>query len=599
ERPGGSKEPLASGRGLNYGYLLSAVLLVAVVALLWSPWKKEVQQVSPVVRFSVKLPDNAPLQGGTSGLAISPDGKYFVYRAHVTNGTQLYIHRMDQLTSQALPGTENANEPAFSPDGQWIVFGANLKLIKVSITGGAPEVICPLPNATRGIFWASDNTILFGIVNDAIFRVPAAGGTPIQVTSLDSTGGEISHRFPQLLPDGKTILFTVKHNNITTFDDAIIVAQKLDNSERKVLIRGGAYPKYLPTGYLTYMRGNSMLAVAFDVDHVEIKGTAVAVEQGGWFLQGAGNATMDFSSNGTLVFAPTGAQTGNANSLSWMDRTGKLSPLYDTLKPYTVALLSPDGQKIALGINAANNDVWVYHIARSVLSRITFGGGNNDNPIWSPDGKYIVYSAEKGKTQNLFRKPWDGGGNEERLTTSPNFQVANSFTPDGKILSFNEKGDIWILNMEGDHKSQPFIQTPATETDGFFSPDGKWMVYTSDETGKKEVYVTSFPEHRGKWQVSNGGGGGALWSRDGKELFYFNGSTIMKVDVLAQGGTFDFSVPRKLCEEAPDTDTQDISVDGKLFLVRVAQTQRVTLPELEVVTNWFQVVENKFAANRN
>ena len=599
DRSANPQDPAVARRRPNPGYLVSAVLVAVILVLLWSPWKKEAIQASPVVRFSVKLPDNAPLQGGTSGIAISPDGKNFVYRAHVTNGTQLYIHRMDQLTSQPLPGTESAAEPAFSPDGQWIVFGANQGLIKVSITGGAPELICPLQNATRGIFWASDNTILFGIVNDAIFRVPAAGGTPVRVTTLDSSGGEISHRFPQLLPDGKTILFTVKQNNITTFDDAIIVAQKLDQTERRVLIRGGAYPKYLPNGYLTYMRGNAMLAVPFDVDHLEIKGTAVAVEQGGWFLQGAGNATMDFSANGTLVFAPTGAQTGNANSLSWMDRHGSLSPLYDTLKPYTVALLSPDGQKIALGINAANNDIWVYHIARSVLSRITFGGGNNDFPIWSPDGKYIVYSAEKGKTQNLFRKPWDGGGNEERLTTSPNLQVASSFAPDGKVLSLNEKGDIWTLNMEGDHKAQPFIQSPANETDGLFSPDGKWMSYTSDETGKREVYVTSFPEHRGKWQISNGGGGGQLWSRDGKELFYFNGNTIMMVNVLAQGETFDFSVPRKLCDEPPDVDTQDISVDGKLFLVRVSQTQRVTLPELEVVTNWFQVVEGKFSANRN
>ncbi len=582
------------------GYILSGIFLIALIYLLIKPSRVESGPAQPAVRFSIALPENAQLAGGTSGISVSPDGKYFAYRAHVTNGTQLYLHRMDQLTFQPIPGGENANEPAFSPDGQWIVYSsANNKLLKVLISGGAPEVICPIQNTTRGISWTADNTILFGIVNDAIFRVPATGGTPVAVTHLDTTSGEISHRFPQLLPDGKTIIFTVKNNNITTFDDAVIVAQRLDNGERKILVRGGAYAKYIPTGYLMYMRGNAILAVLFDPERLEVKGTPVPIEEGGWFLRGAGNANVDFSANGTMVFAPTGSQTGNATSLGWMDRNGTTHTLYDTLRPYTGALLSPDGQKVALGINAANNDVWVYHIPRGVLSRVTFGGGNNDIPIWSADGKYLVYSAEKGKSQNLFRKPWDGSGNEERLTTSPNFQLAVSFTPDGKMLSFNEKGDIWILPMEGERKPFPFIQSNADETDGAFSRDGRWIGYTSDETGKPEVYVTSFPQHQGKWQISNGGGIYPVWSRNGKELFYFNGRSVMKVDVLATAATFDFSVPRNVCEAPPSVNIQDISVDDKQFLVTIARTERLTLPQLQVVTNWFDVVKNKFAGSKN
>jgi serine/threonine-protein kinase len=273
---------------------------------------------------------------------------------------------MDRLTVEPIPGTENADDISFSPDGQWILYSiAGQKLAKVSISGGAPVVLCPIQTPTRGTSWSSDNTVLFGLVNDGIFGVSSSGGTPYPVTVLDTAAGEISHRFPQLLPDGKTVIFTVKNNSITTFDDAVIVAQRTDNAERKVLIRGGSYPKFISTGYLTYMRGNSILAVPFDAERLEIRGTAVQVQEGGWFLQGAGNAHMDFSADGMLVFAPTGAQSGSVSSLAWMARDGIVRPLYDSLKPYTAAIVSPDGEKIALGINAANNDVWVYQIPRA------------------------------------------------------------------------------------------------------------------------------------------------------------------------------------------------------------------------------------------
>lgn len=578
------------------------VLVIAVVLVAWSPWRKEISLTRPVMRFSIDLMANAPLslsRLGQGGLAVSPDGKYLAYTAQIPNATQLYLHRMDQLTSQPIPGTENSAEPAFSPDGQWIVFNtAQQKLVKVSIFGGAPETVCQTNGQTRGIWWAADNTIFYGHISTGIHRVSASGGTPEAVTSLDSAAGEISHRFPQLLPDGKTIIFTIKLNNITSFDEALIAAERLGTGERKILVRGGTYVRYAPTGHLIYIRGNTIYAVPFDAERLEVSGPPVPIEEGGWMNRGSGQASIGFSNNGVLVFAPSGPRSFESFALAWMDRQGKTRPLLETLRSYFSARLSPDGQKVATDINAANDDIWVYHITRGTLTRLTFAGGNNDLPIWSPDGKYVVYSAEKGKSPNIFRKPWDGSGAEERLTNDPNAQNPTSFTPDGKMLSYEQNGDIWILPLEGDRKPWPFIQSSAIEVGEYFSPDGRWMAYVSNESGKSEVYVTAFPKREGKWQISVGGGAGPIWSRNGKELFFTNGSSLMVVNVTA-GSTFDFSVPRKLCDIPPSTSVWDIAVDGQQFLALVSQSQQLTLPRLEVVTEWFEELKAKFAGSKN
>ena len=600
-------EPSERSRKQAFWYALTGLLSLAVVFLIFNPWRREAGASHPTLRFSVDLPVNAPVYGeaGGSAVAISPDGKYIAYLAQIKNTSQIYLHRMDQMSSTPIPGTENATESAFSPDGQWVVFNsAQQKLVKVPILGGSPQVLCPTQSATRGICWTPDNTILFEQVSSGIFRVSANGGTPEAVTSLDSAAGEISHRFPQPLPDGKTIMFTIKLNNITTFDEAVIVAQRIGTRERKILVRGGSFARYVPTGYLVYIRAKTIFAVPFDAERLEVKGPPVPVEEGILTNGAAGQAYVDFSNDGMLVFAPSGTLSPFENLvLAWMDRHGTTAPLFDTLRGYNRARLSPDGQKIATDISAANDDIWVYQIPRGILTRLTFGGGNNNFPMWSPDGKYVVYNSEKGKSPNIFRRPWDGSGDEERLTSSANAQIPVSFTPDGKMLSFNENNDIWILPLDSvggknERKPWPFIQSPAEESEGIFSPDGRWMAYTSNESGKNEVCVVAFPKRGGKWQISNGGGIYPMWSRNGKELFYFNGSSLMVVDVFA-ANTFDFSVPRKVCEIPPDVTLWDISPDGQRFLGTVAKTQQLTLPRLVVVTEWFEALKAKFAGNKN
>jgi serine/threonine-protein kinase len=577
------------------GYILSGLL--TVVILLWNPWKKMDSTTRPIVRSSITLPPDAPL--GVSNIGVSPDGKYLVYAAQ---SGQLYLHRMDQSTSQPIAGAFGVG-PAFSPDGQWIVFFDNQSNIsKVPLTGGAPEVIYQSQSFIPGLWWTPENTILFGTYSSGLAQVPVTGGTPMAVTALDSSAGEISHRFPQLLPDGKSVIYFAKTKDMASFDDALIVTQRLGTGERKVLVKGGYYGRYIPSGHLVYLRGNSVFAVQFDPEKLEVSGSPVPIEQGG-VLHNNGQMCLGFSNNGVTVFSPSSAFTDVNNiSIGWLDRTGVTHPLFDTLRNYGAAILSPDGQKIAVGIASANDDIWVYDIRRGLLSRLTFGWGNNTSPVWTTDGKYVIYSAEKGKTANIYRKPWDASGGEERLTVSSNPQFPVSVTPDAKFLSFNENGDIWILPLDSTGSGRfgrpyPFIQTPSAEFGGIFSPDGRWLTYSSDESGKQEIYVVAFPKKEGKQQISNGGGFGGGFSRNGKELLYGNGTSIMVVDVKA-GSTFDFSVPRKLCTVPPNIGVQDISLDGTRFLSLVFPLKRNTVSHLDVVTEWFEVVKSKFAANK-
>jgi Tol biopolymer transport system component len=403
-----------------------------------------------------------------------------------------------------------------------------------------------------------------------------------------------------MLPDGKSILYVAKLDNIATFDDALIIGQRLDNGERKIIVRGGTSPRYLPSGHLVYIRGSQILAVPFDAAKLEVTGAPVVVESGGWMNRGSGGAMFDVANTGTAVFAGEefDAMFGTI-TIGWLDRKGAIAPLLDTMRAYQALALSPDGQKIAMSINAANNDLWVYHMVRGVLTRITFGGGNHDNPRWSPDGRYIYYAAEKRQQINIFRKPWDGSGEEERITTNVNAQAPVCLTADGTALTYGQEGNIWVLPFDtatGKPKEPyPLLQSPATELGGWVSPDGRWIAYTSNESNKRELFVTSYPKHEGKWQISTNGSGRPFWNPNGKELLFLSGSEVMAVNVLP-GATFDFTPPVKVCDIPARIVLHDISSDGQRFLITNRKEQTVSTRDLQVVTNWFDVVRNKFTA---
>lgn len=575
---------------------VSSALLLVIVLLAWRPWMSK-ETPRPVMRFSIDLPPEAGLDFNTGLLDFSSDGKYIVFSGGTVGGNQqLYLRRTDDVNIHPLTGTSGGVYPAFSPDGQWIAYEINGVLMKISVSGGAAQRLCDLQGQSRGFWWADNSTILYGHVNRGIMRVSANGGEPELVTKLDSALDEISHRFPQLLPDGKTLLYTVKQSTISSFNDALIIAERIDSGERKVLVRGGSFGRYVPSGQLVYVRGSSVFAVPFDPASFELRGQPMTVEYGGWLNQFSGDAYLAFSNTGDLVYVPSEAVSVNNVLLSWIDRQGTVRPLLDSAQAFFTASASPDGQKLAITVQAANDGVWVHHLARKNMTRFTFGGGNSTYPIWSPDGKYIAYVSERGTANDIFRKPWDGSGPEERLTNGLNIWNLTSWSPDGRNIAFVQNGDIWILPLEENQTAAPFLNSPAGEANPRFSPDGRWLAFDSNESGRQEVYVVPFPRGNAKYMVSSGGGSNPFWDRRGKELYFTRGSSVMAVEIISTS-PFDYSAQKKIFTLPPSTLLTDLAPSGQ-FVATILSKQAKAQTKLEVVLNWFDDLKSKVAGGK-
>jgi serine/threonine-protein kinase len=533
-------------------------------------------------------------------MAFSPDGNQLAYVAGRGGGQQLYLRSLDSLEAKPLAGTEGAFGPFFSPDGQWIGFFAEGNLKKVSVTGGAPVTLASSSRTnSRGGTWGSDGRIIFAPgATTGLSRVSASRDTPEVLTTLDTKKGEGSHRFPQLLPGGKAVLFTIGTGG--SWDAAQIVAQRLDSGERTVLIQGGSDGRYLPSGHLVYVRAATLMAVPFDPERLEVKGSPVPLIEG--VLQGTENSGAmhaSVSSSGWLVYAAGGNRL--ERTVVWVDRKGAEQPLAAPPRPYVAPRLSPDGQLVLEGIDQGNKtDIWLYTIARGTLTRLTFEATNN-NPVWAPDGKRIAFSSSKAGAVNLFWKLADGSGPEERLTSSENTQNSTSWSPDGQFIAFTEidrksRGDVWVLPLQGDRKPIPVARTSFGESAAAFSPDGLRLAYVSDESGRQEVYVQLFPGLGGKLQISTDGGTEPVWSRDGKELFYRNGDAMMAVPI-AMRPTFTPGKPGTLFEKpyrrSGATPNYDVSPDGQRFLMVKDSEQATAVTQITVVLNWFEELKRK------
>ncbi|MGH9649781.1 MAG: hypothetical protein ACRD3I_04845, partial [Terriglobales bacterium] len=512
-------------------------------------------------------------------LALSPDGTRVAYVAESGGAVQLYLRAMDRLEASPLAGTERASGPFFSPDGQWIGFFAEGKLKKISVQGGSPVTICEAPEDDRGASWGPDDTIFFipGF-NVGLSRVSAAGGPPRALTTPDAAQGERTHRWPEVLPRGQAVVFTIGGlGSPDYYFDAKLAVLSLDTGKVKVLPVAGTNAHYAPSGHLVFVSQGGLFAVPFDPRRLEVTGAAVPVLEGVMMNAGSGAVHYSLSRNGSLVYVP-GEPEGASSPLVWVTRQGTAQPLPAPLRPYRDPRFSPDGKRLAVTIRGPrNNDVWVYEIARNTLTRLTFEGSNRA-PLWTPDGKRIAYASERPGPSNLsiYWKPADGSGAEERLTTSSNLQVPESWSPGGKLLAFTEfeppQADIWVLPMEGKRQPRPFLKTPAYEQSPVFSPDGHWLVYQSAESGQLEVYVQAFPGPGGKWQISSGGGEYPVWARNGRELFYYSGSKLMGVTITTQP-TFAAGSPRLLLEGRPaasaavTTSLYDVAPGGQQFIM--------------------------------
>jgi dipeptidyl aminopeptidase/acylaminoacyl peptidase len=403
--------------------------------------------------------------------------------------------------------------------------------------------------------------------------------------------GELTQ--PDLLPDG-SILFTIEPNNVSSFDDARI-AVLTPKGERRVVLEGGAYARYSPTGHLLYARGGEIMAVAFDTGRLSTSGQPSGVIAGGLFDPVAGVASFALSRTGTLVYAPGGPVLGE-RSIGWLDRRGVLTPIQAPRRQYAEPSISHDGLQIAFTIRAANDDIWTYDIVRNAFTRLTFPRGNSEVPIWSPDGRRVVYGVDRQGVRRLVSRSADGSGEEEPLTPAEYFQTPGSFSPDGKLLAYTQDrpdtgSDILMLPLEGERKPSAFLATPVHERTPAFSPDGKWIAYSSDATGQFEVFVTPYPGPGRKWQISQGGGVRPAWRRDGREIVYQNKDALMSVDVATTGTGLQFQTPHELLKR-PSGDYWSMTPDGSRFLV-IYGAKQDSGRELEVVTNWFEELKQR------
>jgi Tol biopolymer transport system component/DNA-binding winged helix-turn-helix (wHTH) protein len=618
EVPAGSVAALEPVHRSKRRFLPWAVVAVGVLGagLAFRHWWPTSPAQPVVTRFTISLPPSDKFEMNRGGLAISPDGGYLVYSASATKtgAKQLYLRPMDRNEAALIPGTEGARGPFFSPDGVWIAFTAGGQLKKVQLHGGMPIALCAKQNPNPGS-WGPDGTIVFadtqnvtGNENGRLMRVTAAGRDLRVVTPAEKTPAEFSPRWPQVLPRGDAILYVTGGTSAAFSDDAMIVAQSLRTGERKTLIQGGTSPRYLSTGHLIYAQGGRLLAIRFDAARLEVTGTAFPVVEDVW--QGpAGYVAYDVSRNGALVSLSAGDRGVGNRTLTWVDRTGTPSPIDATARQYSQPSLSQDGKHLAVAIGDPfrQSDIWILDLEQNTVRQLTFSkaGESAAAPLWTRDGKRIIYASGT-HGRSVYWKAADGNSAAELLFTgdpigpsAPGMILATSCSPDGRFLIF-QRGDprhfgLWVLNLSGEHKASPLLASGFTRTYPQISPDGRRLAYTSDESGRAEVYVQPFPALGDKWLVSVGGGEEPRWSGDGHQLFFRHGDRMMAVDIQSKS---TFKAERvHLLFEGPYARSNiwtnyDVAVDGQRFVMLKEEDEARANQVLRVVLNWTDELES-------
>ncbi len=595
------------------GMALFAFLAAAGFLRLWMRGADTEPRVALRLASDIGAPGALFTTFGSSEV-LSPDGTRIVYVVKSADGKhQLYVRELDQLQAVALSDTTGARDPFFSPDGEWIGFFTDEKLKKVSVRGGAAVTLCDAITG-RGASWREDGTIVFApLTRGALSRVSSAGGTPEELTKLDAAANELTHRWPQVLPGGKAVLYTVSAT-FGSFEDSGLVVQELPTGPKKTIYRGGFYGRYLPSGHVVFMHEGTLFAMPFDLKKLEPAGQAAPVVEEVMSSPDYGGAQFSFSENGALAYL-RGKSSGVPVMIEWMGRDGKMQPLRQTPAEVGNISFSPDGKRLAMELSdAGRTDIWTYDWQRDTLARLTFTGERNFSPVWTPDGQRIAYTTiDKGDTYGMYWKRADGAGDAQRLTQSTKAQYPRSWSPDGKVLAiFMNLGtatswDLYTITMEGGEKTgwkpgEPklFLGTPAVEVLPVFSPDGKWIAYQSNESGTYEIYVRPFPGPGGKWQISSGGGVLPQWSQTSKELFYrTEKQQIMSVAYTSSGDSFQAGKPA-LWSEGQFTDRGLATnfaphPDGKRFAVLkgAGDEAQQEFSKIVYVSNFFDELRRK------
>ena len=534
------------------------------------------------IRTVINPPEKTTLNltGDSAGPPVlSPDGSAIAFSATGADGkAALWVRPMNLLEARMLPSTEGAIFPFWSPDGRSLGFFAGSKLKTIDLNGGSAQVICDA-SLGRGGAWGPGGVILFSpSPSDPLMRVSINGGTPVPITKID-TALHTSHRWPFFLPDGKHFLYLALHHDPSKSANNELYYASLDGRENRPLFRSQANAVYAD-GFLLFARGNQLMAQPFDPASGKLSGEPQDLAKG--IMNDASTWHMDASasSGGLLVF---GSGASGDLQLVWMNNSGKeISTVADKLEELQGAVVSPQGDRIALQIDAGENDIWVLDLSRGVRTRLTFGPVANTSPVWSPDGKWIAYASPRTGRFNLYRKPSDGSGAEELLLTDDQGIDPSDWSHDGKYLIYTRggpTGQTWALPLQGERKPSMVLSRGAFAK---FSPDGRWLAYTSDESGAFEVYVVAFGGGQAKYQVSANAGQLPRWSRDGKELYFLDATfDIFAVPVRDAGGALQFGVPQTVVSNwSAPLAFYDVAPDGKKILLnRIAQqvSQSVTV----------------------
>jgi eukaryotic-like serine/threonine-protein kinase len=513
--------------------------------------------------------------------------------------TQIYIRNLDSMEAKPISGTEGAFcTPFFSPDGQWIGFISDSKLKKVAVNGGAAVVLAEMAGIT-GASWEIADAIVVGTGPGGLLKVPAAGGKPEPLTTPDAASGETRHGWPQVLPGGEKVLYAATGNNL---DDSRIVAQDLRTGERRVLVQGGTFPHYVPTGHVVYVQKGVLMALQFNPEQMTVSGNPVPVGEN-VRESGLGAAHYGFSRLGSFVYVPGGASDGQ-QQLVWVDRKGNEELLAAPQNIYVAVRISPDNTRVALDVRGAGTATWIYDLSRHTLTRMFYESGGFA-PVWSMDSKRIAFYSISGAIRGISSKPADGSGTQEWLSQGKNRLHPASWSPDGRFLTYAElvptRGwDIGMLPLDGERKPRTFLGTAFNESTPMISTDGRWLAYSSNESGRFEVYVQPFPEGGEKFQISTGGGTDPMWSHKGRELFYRDANKMMAVPVQT-AGHFLAGNPVQLFEARYEgmelagvpAGSYDISADDQRFLM--VKSGAVLPPtQINVVINWFEDLKRKF-----
>ncbi len=562
-------------------WVLAVAGLLGVAALALLLWLRRPPEAI-TTRFAVSAP-SAVVQIGLP--RISPDGRTLAFDATDSTGrVMMWVRPLNSMVAAPLPGTEGTGRPWWSPDSRFIAFVAGGKLKKIALSGGPAQTLADAPSGYDGS-WSRNGLILFdGGANDPLMRVSAAGG----VAAAEVRGDSVAVGWPEFLPDGRHYLYVVVGGGT----GGEIVVAKIGAKEVRRLGVKGSRVEYSPAGYILFVRDRTLLAQPFDTRKLAVTGEPFPVAEP-LSVSGQGFASFSVSDNGTLVY---GAGSLSNNKLVWLDRTGKPSGDVGPPGDILVPALSPDEKRIAVrqaDAQTANRDVWILEPARGTSTRLTFDPGNDNTPLWSPDGSRIAFVSNRKGHFDLFQKFSSGAGEEESLLVSGNDKFLSDWSRDGRFLAYREfdaktKSDLWVLPLAGDRKPSVFLKTPFEERLARFSPEGRWIAYTSDESGRDEVYVQAFPPSGGKWQISTRGGSEATWRADARELYYVApDGKLMSVDVKA-GVSFEARVPVPLFDlRATPTGESRYAVarDGQRFLVTTPEASAAVEPAM-VVLNW-------------